>query len=207
MIKNLLFDLGGVIMEIRRKNCVKAFEALGMAEADTLLGEYSQSGVFAGLEDGSLSVERFHDEIRRIIGRSVSDDQIDTAFQRFLVGIPEHRLEALEELHKRFSLYLVSNTNPIMWNDEIRRNFCKQGKDAGYYFDGVVLSYETGAMKPDRRIFDCVVERFGIKPDETLFFDDSRSNLEAAAAMGFHTLLVSPGSEFMELFKASVFSE
>lgn len=203
MIKNLLFDLGGVIMDIRRKNCVKAFEELGMSDADTLLGEYSQAGVFAGIENGSLSPAEFHDEIRRIIGRQVSDDEIDTAFQKFLIGIPRRRLVSLEDLHRQFNIYLLSNTNPIMWAGEISRNFRQEGKDVDYYFDGICRSYEVGAMKPDRRIFQWVIDHFGIRPEETVFFDDSQTNIDAAETMGFHGILVTPGAEFSELLKKS----
>lgn len=199
MIKNLLFDLGGVIMEIRRENCVKAFEALGLEQADSLLGEYSQAGVFAGIENGSLSPEQFHDEIRRLIGTPVTDDQIDTAFQKFLIGIPDHRLDELEKLHERFNIYMLSNTNPIMWAGEISRNFRKRGHDVDFYFDGIVRSYKAGTMKPDPEIFRFVIDHLGINPMETLFLDDSQRNLDAAARMGFHTLLVAPGNEFGKL--------
>ncbi len=202
MIKNLLFDLGGVIMDIRRENCVRAFEALGMGDADGLLGEYSQAGVFAGIENGELTVDQFHDEIRRIIGRQeLTDGEIDAAFQKFLIGIPAHRLEELDRLHRHFRIYMLSNTNPIMWAGEINRNFRQDGHDVDYYFDGIVRSYEAGAMKPDERIFREVIGRFGIDPAETLFLDDSQRNLDAAARLGFQTLLVSPGSEFYALLK------
>lgn len=207
MIKNLLFDLGGVVMNIRRENCVRAFEALGMADADNLLGEYEQAGVFAGVENGSLSAADFRDEIRRIIGRDIADDEIDAAFCKFLTGIPEDRLKALEDLHGRFGMYVVSNTNPIMWNSEIARQFSKLGHDINYYFDGTVTSFEARAMKPDVRIFEKVVADFGIKPDETLFFDDSRANCEAAEKLGFKTVHVAPGTEFMDFIKDYDFSK
>lgn len=206
MVKNLLFDLGGVIMDIRRENCVKAFEAIGMYDARTLLGEYEQAGVFAGIENGSLTPRQFHDEIRRIIGRPVTDSEIDDAFQRFLIGIPGHRLDELQRLRARFGIYLLSNTNPIMWDGEISRNFRSRGHDVNFYFDGILRSYEAGVMKPDPAIFRLAAERFGIHPDETLFIDDSRSNLDAAEALGFHTLLAAPGTEFADALKAYDFS-
>ena len=201
MIKNLLFDLGGVIMDIRRENCVKAFEAIGMHDAGSLLGEYEQAGVFAGIENGSLTPAQFHDEIRRIIGRPVTDREIDDAFQRFLIGIPAHRLDELQALHGNYGIYLLSNTNPIMWAGEISRNFRQRGHDVGFYFDGILRSYEAGVMKPDPEIFRMVTERFGIRPEDTLFLDDSQSSLDAAAALGFHTLLVPPGTEFADRLK------
>lgn len=204
MIKNLLFDLGGVIMDLRRLNCVKAFEELGMANANSMLGEYSQAGVFGGIENGSLTPAQFHDEIREIIGRNVSDEEIDTAFQKFLIGIPPHRLEQLEQLHSQYKMYMLSNTNPIMWADKIAVYFNQLDKDVNYYFDGIARSYKIGAMKPDGVVFQWVIDQFGIKPEETLFFDDSQTNLDAAAEFGFQTLLVTPGSEFMELFNAYI---
>lgn len=207
MIKNLLFDLGGVVMNIRRENCVRAFETLGMTDADNLLGEYEQAGVFAGVENGSLSAAEFRDEIRRIIGRDIADDEIDAAFCKFLTGIPEDRLKALEGLHGRFGMYVVSNTNPIMWNSEIARQFSKLGHDINYYFDGTVTSFEARAMKPDARIFEKVVADFGIRPDETLFFDDSKANCEAAEKLGFRTVHVAPGTEFMDFIKDYDFSK
>ncbi len=199
MIRNLLFDLGGVIMDIRRENCVEAFRRLGMADADTWLGEYRQSGPFADIEDGSATVEMFHDSIRRIIGSDVSDNSIDEAFGKFLIGIPRYRLEELAVLHRRFGMYMLSNTNPIMWHDGIARNFAQEGHDVNYYFDGIVRSYEARAMKPDLKIFQEVIDRFGIRPQETLFLDDSLTNLEAAASMGFDTLHVPAGAEFYQL--------
>lgn len=201
MIRNLLFDLGGVIMDIRRQNCVEAFRRLGMDDPDRYLGEYCQAGPFEGIENGSYTPAQFHSAIRLLIGKEVSDEQIDAAFGEFLVGIPVERLRCLECLRRSFGVYLLSNTNPIMWANGIDRNFRRDGHDADYYFDGIVKSYEAGCMKPDRRIFDLVVSRFGIIPRETLFLDDSQANLDAASALGFHTLLVPPGKEFYKLIE------
>lgn len=197
MIKNLLFDLGGVIMDIKRDNCVAAFKELGMADPDRFLGEYVQAGAFAAIENGSITPAEFRDEMRHIIGNmALTDKQIDDAFERFLIGIPLRRLKALEQLHKKYKIYLISNTNPIMWNSEIARNFRKDGHDITYYFDGMVTSFEAHSMKPDRKIFMDVIEKFGITPSQTIFFDDSEANCEAAEKLGFKTIHVAPGTEF-----------
>lgn len=206
--KNLLFDLGGVIMDIRRENCVEAFRELGMADPDRYLGEYSQAGVFAGIENGSLSVDQFHNQIREIIGRpQITDAMIDDAFGRFLVGIPLHRLRQLEELHSQYRLYLLSNTNPIMWADGIARAFKSDGHDIDFYFDGIVTSFEAKVMKPDPLIFEIVMARLDIDPRQTLFFDDSKANIDAAADLGFHTVLVQPGTEFHDLLQLRLDAE
>lgn len=196
MIKNLLFDLGGVIIDLRRQDCIKAFERLGMPEASNMLGEYSQAGVFGDLESGRIDADQFHAEIRSKIPGEVSDAQIDEAFNRFLVGIPVERLRALEKLRHTYRIYLISNTNPIMWDSRIAEEFRKDGHDINHYFDGMVTSFEAKSMKPDREIFDLVVSRYGIKPSETLFFDDSEANIEAANKLGFRTVLVKPNEDF-----------
>ncbi len=202
MIKNLLFDLGGVIMDIRRLNCVASFERLGMKDADSFLGEYSQKGPFLQLEEGAISEEEFRTAVRALIDGEVSDEQIDSAFCDFLVGIPKYRLEQLRQLKKSYNIYMLSNTNSIMWRSRIAEDFRQEGLEREDYFDGIVTSFEAQSIKPDAKIFHTVVEKLGINPDETLFLDDSQKNLDAAAQLGFHTLLVTPGSEFFELLKS-----
>lgn len=196
MIKNLLFDLGGVIMDIRRQDCIDAFARLGMGNPGALLGEYSQSGVFGDLESGKIDAEKFRAELHRMLPDNVTDAQIDEAFCRFLVGIPERRLQALRQLRHQYRIYLLSNTNPIMWNSRIADEFRKEGNDISAYFDGIITSYEARCMKPDRRIFEMVTEKFGIVPSQTLFFDDSETNVTAAREAGFRAVLVPPGQEF-----------
>ena len=201
MVKNLLFDLGGVIMNIRRQNAVDALVKIGMADADSFLGDYAQQGPFLKLEEGAISESEFRNEIRVLIPVDVTDEQIDDAFCHFLLGIPKYRLDALETLHKSYKIYMLSNTNSIMWNSVISDEFKKAGHDINYYFDGVVTSFDAKCVKPDAKIFNSVVENFNIKPEETIFFDDSQANIDAAAALGFKTAYVMPGTEFMDLIK------
>lgn len=203
-IKNLLFDLGGVIMDIKRENCVKAFEAMGMTDANELLGEYAQKGVFLELEEGKITPAEFRTEIRKHISCAVSDSDIDAAFCKFLLGIPAHRLNALDELRKSYKIYLLSNTNPIMIESDIKRYFKVCGKEMTDYFDGMVLSYLAKSIKPDSGIFEYAIKHLGILPEETIFFDDSAKNLEASAKFGFKTALVEPGTEFMDIIKAKL---
>lgn len=209
-IKNLLFDLGGVIMDIERERCVKSLVALGMSEttAENMLGLYVQSGPFLKLEEGLLSEEAFYDAMRNNFpdgGVNISNEHLKSALNDFLIGIPAHRLEALRRLRKDYKIYLLSNTNPIMYNSKIAECFRIEGHEMSDYFDGQVVSFKAKCAKPDRKIFEYTVEHLGIRPEETLFFDDSQKNLDAAAQLGFKTALVAPGTEFMEkMEKASV---
>lgn len=202
MIKNLLFDLGGVIMDIRRERCIAAFEALGMADIGDFLGDYSQQGVFAGIEQGLISPAGFRQQVRRHIPRPVTDSQIDHAFMQFLVGIPLHRLEALRTLARHYDIYLLSNTNPIMWNGFIADQFGRQGLTREDYFKGMVTSFEAKALKPDPAIFDYTARHLHIDPAETLFLDDSEANCEAARRCGYKAAHVAPGTEFIDILAA-----
>ena len=202
MIRNLLFDLGGVIMDIRRQDCVDAFERLGLKNADSYFGLYGQEGTFGEIESGAIDVNEFHRRLHTLLRPDVTDSQIDDAFNRFLIGIPAHRLASLRELRQRgFRIYLLSNTNPIMWNSRIKEEFTKEGPTREDYFDGMVVSFEAGSLKPDASIFRHTESTLGIIPGETLFFDDSQANADAARALGFEAVCVVPGTEFTDYIK------
>lgn len=198
-MKNLLFDLGGVIIDIKRQNCIDAFVKLGMTNIADFLGDYAQSGIFMAVEDGSLSADDFRKQLHTMLPPDVTDGQIDEAFQAFIVGIPEHRLQALRNLRaKGYKLYLLSNTNPIMWNGIIDREFRKEGLTREDYFDGMTTSFEAKCAKPDPAIFDYACRTMGIRPEDTVFYDDSSVNTAAAEKLGFKTVHVLPGTEFTD---------
>lgn len=196
---NLLFDLGGVIIDIDRMRCVEAYRRLGMLHPEDFLGDYAQKGPFMMIESGEISPQEFRDTLRNFLPANVTDRQIDEAFFEFLVGIPAHRLRELRELRQCHKVYMLSNTNPIMWDGKIEREFRKEGLQREAYFDGIVTSFEAKAMKPDPRIFKYAIEKLGIDPADTLFLDDSEANLDAAARLGFQTALVATGCEFIDI--------
>lgn len=198
-IKNLLFDLGGVIVDIERQRCVDAFAALGLRDAGSYFGDYGQQGIFKALEEGSAGVDEFHRTLHAVLPPTVTDNDIDEAFQRFIIGVPLHRLETLRRLRgEGYKLYLLSNTNPVMWRGVLAREFTKEGMCREDYFDGIVTSFEARALKPDARIFEYAARTLGIRPEETLFFDDSLENVEAARACGYNAVEVRPGTEFVD---------
>ena len=199
-IKNLLFDLGGVIMDIDRERCVRSFERLGLRDASSYFGDYGQQGPFEAIEKGTIGVDEFHRVLRDVLP-GVDDGQIDRAFNAFLVGIPARRLEWLRELRGRYGIYLLSNTNAVMWDSRIASAFRAECREREDYFDGMVMSFEAKALKPGAEIFRYACDKLGIRPEETLFLDDSLANVEAARALGFAGAQVPPGVEFMDILK------
>lgn len=195
-IKTIIFDLGGVLMDLDKQRCIKAFEDLGFSDIHEYLGNYAQKGMFMDLEEGTISPQEFRDKIREHIGKEVTDDQIDKAFNSFLVGIPEYKLNLLDKLHKKYQIFMLSNTNPIMIESRISALFRIQGRDMSYYFDKLYLSYQVGATKPSPIIFEKIITDSGILPQESLFLDDSSRNIETARNLGFQTHLVTPQDNF-----------
>ena len=202
-VRNLMFDLGGVIIDLDRQRCVDALVALGDIHADELLGLSMQKGEFMKLEEGKIPATDFYNEMRRRIGRPVSDNEITDAINELLIGIPVERLRLLRELKQHFKVMLLSNTNSIMFDTKIADCFAQEGLSVSHYFDDIFLSYRLKACKPHAEIFEKVIAQAQIIPEETLFFDDSQQNLDTAAALGFKTYLVTPDRDILSFFKTN----
>lgn len=200
-IKTVIFDLGGVLMDLDKQACIDAFRKLGYEHVEELLDAYSQKGAFLQLEAGQISVDKFHDEVRRAIGKPVTDKQIDDAFLKFLVDIPDYKLDMLLDLKKEYQVFMLSNTNPIMMDWMKNHSFRKQGLTIEDYFDRLFLSYEMGVTKPHEEIYRKVIEDSGINPAEALFIDDSEKNVAAARSLGFHTYQAAPQEDYRAIFR------
>lgn len=200
MIDALLFDLAGVIMDIDEKRVVNAFKALGMTDADKFFDPFVQRGPFLQLEKGAITPDEFYKEMRPYFSHHVTDEQIDQGLYQFLAGIPDERLVRLKELRQKgYKVYLLSNTNVLNWNGVIIPEFRKHGGDINDYFDGIVTSFEAGYCKPDARIFRYAIECLGLIPENTTFYDDSLTNVEAARALGFKVELVTTANSMLKL--------
>ena len=189
MIKNILFDLGGVFVPLNREKCLDSFRKIGVSEFETILSEYHQGGYFLEYEKGMISSAEFRDTIRRGVSARLTDMEIDAALTSFLEDIPLYKIELLHSLRsKGYAIYLLSNSNEICIK-KVQKDFASHGIDFNTFFDIKFLSYEMKMVKPDKEIFYKVLKNSGIAADETLFVDDYRPNTESAAEIGFKTLL------------------
>jgi len=200
-IKNLVFDLGGVILTLDRDRAVARFLEVGLGNAEELLDPYHQKGIFLQLENGELSRDEFYEAIRQEAGKDISNEEIDWGWMGFIVDCPDYKLKMLEDLREQgYKLYLLSNTNPIIMSWALSPDFSPQGKSLADYFDKLYLSFQIGCTKPDPGIFRTMIDDAGLIPEETLFIDDGASNVRAGQEFGFKTYQPENGEDFRYLF-------
>jgi len=188
-IKLIIFDFGGVIINLDREACVRRYQHLGITNADSLLDNYMQSGVFLALEKGDISIDEFHNEIRRISGRNISDKDIDDAFRAFLLDIPKRRMDKIAELKNQYRIVLLSNTNILHFPMETGK-LVNSDYEICDYFDHCYLSFRMHLSKPDKAIFEALLRNEKIKPQECLYLDDGEKNIETARNLGFNCYYV-----------------
>ena len=187
-VKNLILDFGGVLIDLDKARCVARFQALGMADVEQLLDVCHQQGFLNLYEEGRMDDDEFRQHIRRHLGRPATDDEIDSAWNSFLDGIPLYKLDYLDELRSRYaSVCLLSNTNNLHWQYACRYDFTARGRTVDDYFDRIFLSYRMKLAKPAPEIFRRVLDETGFRAAETLFVDDSEANCRAARGLGLHT--------------------
>lgn len=200
-IKNLLFDFGGVIASISKDGAIKRFKEIGVDNIEDYLGEFRQEGIFLQLEDGSISREDFYTELKKLAGKEISDKDIDSGWLGFMVEVPPYKLELLKELRKKYNVYLLSNTNPIIMEWAHSKDFSPTGEPLSAYFDKMFCSYLIGHTKPSEESFEAVIAGTGLNPQETLFLDDGQSNLDVAQKLGFKTYLVDQDEDLRKVFE------
>jgi len=200
-IKNIIFDLGGVIVNLDRNRCMENFKQLGFHNIEELIDPFEQEGIFMLLEKGAITAKKFRSRVRKQLNISLSDDQIDDAWNSFLVDFPSYKLDKLLELRSQYKLYLLSNTNEIHWKWCLRNGFSYKGNNENDFFEKIFLSYEMHKTKPGSEIFQEVLNETDIIPNETLFIDDSSANCETAEILGISTYTPQPGEDWRHLFK------
>lgn len=201
MIKNLVFDAGGVLIDLDRSAVIREFTAIGYPQADALIDPYKQSGIFLQLEAGEITPQDLYDYIRNQTGLPIEPKQIDNALYKFLTCVDNYKLSLLLELRKKYNVYMLSNTNAIMMPYAHDTFFTQQGLTAEDYFDHMYVSYEMGCVKPYPEIFQKMFADSGMIPSESLMIDDSAANIKTAGELGMQTLHVTQGDDLRELLK------
>lgn len=202
-VKNIIFDFGNVLFDLDlpaiernlKKLCGEHF-----AEAkEKLLRER----IFELYETGGLSTEEFVDTLRLAAGPPLTEGQVIAAWNSIFIEMPKARFKMLLDLRQHYKVFLLSNINELhaAWIDEymVQRHGIEDFHSR--YFDGVYYSHLIRLRKPDREAFEYVLADADLIPEETIFFDDMETNIEAAKQLGIKGILHLPGREIIEVIK------
>ena len=206
LIKNIIFDFGGVIYDIDFQKSIIEFNKLGLDNFDLLYSKAIQDKLFEKLEVDSISPLEFKNDLRKRFNNSVSDEQIEKAWNALLIGFRPERLMLLDEIRSNYNIYLLSNTNRIHY-----QIFLKEFQNLTKYnsfddlFKKAYFSFDLKCRKPDSEPYLKVLDDASLIPEETLFIDDSPQNIQPAKDLGIHThyLDISKGDEILDLFDGS----
>lgn len=191
-IRNIIFDLGDVILNIDVPIASKSFADLSGREQSEILTIFKESEIFRQFETGLMDEPTFRNYVREILNfPDLSDEAIDTAWNSLLLDLPPERVELLKKLATKYRLFLLSNTSSIHITQVNKILKASTGVEKlEDLFETVFLSYEMGLMKPDPRIYQEVLDKAGLKAEETLFLDDNADNIRSAAQLGIETIHV-----------------
>ncbi|MBO4826693.1 MAG: HAD family phosphatase [Prevotella sp.] len=198
-VKNIVFDLGGVIMTLDHPKAVRRFKELGIKDAEQRLHPYTQTGIFGDLEAGKITDEEFRKGLSELAGREISYQECCYAWQGYVREVPQRNLDALVRLHNEgYRIILLSNTNPFMMEFILSDRFDGKGHSLAHYVDAMYLSYRLKVMKPDETFFRRVLMSEQIIPADTLFVDDGPRNVAAASQIGIRTYCPENGADWTE---------
>ncbi|MBX2945039.1 MAG: HAD family phosphatase [Cyclobacteriaceae bacterium] len=201
--RNLIFDLGGVIIDLSVERTIQSICDLSGVRPDQVRHAYRTHTEFYAYERGEITDAEFRQVLQRIFSFSAPDEQIDSAWNAMLVQLPVAKLQLLDRLKKRFSVAVLSNTN------NIHLSFVNQSmlpqvdafSSLNDYFHVHYYSHLVGKRKPESQIFTQVLDENNYVPEQTLFLDDNKENIEAAAALGIQTFLVEHPDRVLDYFR------
>lgn len=185
----LIFDLGGVLVDLDLMRCVQNFELLGFKNIIELIGTTHQSGIFKKFESGEISGKDFCAVLRNLLSKNVSDSQIYDAWTSMLVGIKKEKLELLKHLKAdaKQKIFLLSNVNEFAWDWCLNHYFNVGSNTLNMFFDDVFLSYKMKLLKPDLKIYKQLLKDANVEAKDCFFIDDSILNCDAAASIGINS--------------------
>jgi HAD superfamily hydrolase (TIGR01509 family) len=197
--KNILFDLGGVILDINVQATLKQFYELGFPAELMQFPNSMTTDLYFRYETGKLDTEQFRNEIRKAAGVEMTDHAFDEAWNAMLVRFPEERIALLKRLSKRYNLYMLSNTSSLHVKVFEKMYLEVAGEPMQEVFKKIYYSHEIGWHKPDLEAWEYVLNDAHIKAEETLFLDDNIHNIKASQELGFQAIHIHERIQLMSL--------
>jgi len=198
-IKNIIFDLGGVLMNIDFKRTFDAFEIIGYRGAEQAFQDSEINRLCMDFETGVYCSIEMRRKFRELTGFKCTDIQFDKAWNALLLDFPSERIRRVQELATKYKTYLLSNTNPIHakhFNAELDKHFGIESMD--HLLDKAWYSYNLGLHKPDEKIYQKVLKASRLNPEETLYLDDFETNVRVAESVGMQGIYITDQFTIME---------
>lgn len=199
-LKNIIFDLGGVLINLDFSKTTNAFRELGFPHFEEMFSQYKVDQLFGKLEKGEIDTKTFYTVMLKVGNDTITKNEIKSAWNSLLLDFRLESLDFLKELKKEYNLYLLSNTNEIhheAFNIILKNQIGLDSLDS--FFTKSYYSHLIGLRKPNNDVFEFVMKDADLLPEETLFIDDTRTNVIAAKKMGFKTHLLLPGEKIENL--------
>ncbi len=199
MIKAIIFDMGGVLVDLDIEDCKKVFkETLGYNDIDQIIDACHQKGIYGDLEEGTLSAEEFRSIVLAGSRPDSAPEMVDEAMSHILVGIQPYKVQMLKKLAQEYDLYMLSNNNAICLPYS-RAMFADAGIPLEDIFKKCFFSFEMKALKPSAAFYKEVVEQIGLPAEEMFFIDDSQRNVDGSIAAGLPAVYYEPGTDLEAL--------
>lgn len=184
----IIFDLGGVILNLDYTLTTKAFQSLGLKNFDEIYAQANQTSLFDDLEIGKISAQFFINSLLPYLPQGVTANKVVHAWNAMILDFPQERLDLLVELRKTKKVFLLSNTNEIHIQAVNRSLANTTNQKIESFFDKVYLSHEIGLRKPHEEIFEFVCKDQNITPSTALFIDDTIRHVEGAKRIGLNAI-------------------
>lgn len=203
-VKNLIFDLGGVILDLSVESTLQSFAKVSGLPAADVKERFAFSELFNDYEKGLVSDYMFRDGVRQVFKVDITNDQLDACWNAMLLGIPRVKLDLLNSLKETYNVFLLSNTNNIHLRYINTKLVDPKNEHASLdvYFHRAYYSHRMLKRKPEPEIFEQVLEENRLIPEESLFLDDNASNVAAAERLGIRTLHVTNPQLVLDYFHA-----
>jgi putative hydrolase of the HAD superfamily len=200
-IENIIFDLGGVILNIDYQLTENAFKSLGLNDFDLMYTQASQSGLFDNYEKGDCSTPYFINALLDFLPPNTSANKVVAAWNAMILDFPVQNLDLLKKLKNKYRIFLLSNTNDIHLQAVNRAlKLVSHEKNLDPFFEKTYYSFEMGMRKPDAEIFNKVCLENNLELSKTLFIDDTERHILGAKEIGLKTHLLSAGTTIHQLF-------
>lgn len=209
MVKNIIFDFGGVIIHLQPDEAIRRFEVLGIPDACQQMNIFGQTGIFGQVEKGEITTDEFSrllaleaqqkgGKFQGVENPSYSYEEAKWGWMGYVKAVPQKNLDTLLRLQQHYNLYLLSNLNPFLQQWAESSDFSSEGYGLRHYIPYLYYSFQLRDYKPAPSIFQKMLHAAGLRADECVFVDDSPRNIEGCEAVGMRGLLVAKNADWTE---------